>query len=135
MRDSRTGYFIPARYGIGLRPDGRVVGTSPPPSSGNSGRHSGQETIFGVFHVVLGSWREIFENGDRGSTQNFDTNLMSIVVWPGKPFSKKCLFYFNSKVTMLVFPGTCSTNNPSPRSLAPGATRPPPVFPGYEKIE
>jgi len=30
--------------------------------------------------------REIFENGDRGSTQNFDTNLLSIVVWPGEPF-------------------------------------------------
>ena len=25
-------------------------------------------------------------NGDRGSTQNFDTNLVSIVVWPGEPF-------------------------------------------------
>ena len=92
--DSRTGYFIPVRCGLGLLPDGIVVGAPSPSSasSGNSGRRSGQETIFGVFHMVLGSWWEIFENGDRGSTQNFDTNLMSIVVWPGKPFSKKCLF-------------------------------------------
>ena len=65
----------------------------PPPSSGNSGRHSGQGTIVQVFHTVLGSRWEIFENGDRGSTQNFDTNLMSIVVWPTEPFSKKCLFW------------------------------------------
>ena len=71
----------------------RVFGTSPPPSSGNSGRHSGQETIFWVFHMVLGSWWEIFENGDRGSTQNFDTNLMSIVVWPGEPFWENCWFW------------------------------------------
>ncbi len=47
---------------------------------------------YASFHMVLGSWPEIFENGDRGSTQNFDTNLMSIVIWPGKPFSKKCWF-------------------------------------------
>ena len=43
------------------------------------------------FPMVLGSWWEIIENGDRGSTQNFDTNLVSIVVWPGEPFWKKCL--------------------------------------------
>ena len=39
--------------------------------------------------MVLGSWSKISENGDRGSTQNFDTNLMSIVVWPGEPFFEK----------------------------------------------
>ena len=32
VNDSRMGYLIPARYGTGLGPDGRVVGT-PPPSS------------------------------------------------------------------------------------------------------
>ena len=26
------------------------------------------------------------------STQNFDTNLVSIVVWPGDPFGEMCLF-------------------------------------------
>ena len=36
VRDSRTGYFIPVRYGLGLLPDGIVVGTSPP-SSASSG--------------------------------------------------------------------------------------------------
>ena len=35
---------------------------------------------------MLGSWREIFENGDRGSTQNFAAVVVSIVVWPGEPF-------------------------------------------------
>ena len=33
VRDSRRGYFIPVRYGLGLLPDGRVVGASPSPSS------------------------------------------------------------------------------------------------------
>ena len=46
-------------------------------------------------------------------------------------FQKSACFDLNSKVTMLVFPGTCSKNNPSPRSLTPGAARPPPVFPGF----
>ena len=39
--------------------------------------------------MVLDSWWEISENGDRGFTQNFDARLMSIVVWPGEPFLKK----------------------------------------------
>ena len=39
-----------------------------------------------AFGIVV---REIFENGDRGSTQNFDAKLMSIVVWPGEPFLDK----------------------------------------------
>ena len=29
VRDSRTGYFIPARYGIGLKPNWRILGASP----------------------------------------------------------------------------------------------------------
>ena len=40
--------------------------------------------------MVLGSWREIFENGDRGSTQNFAADVVSIVVWPGEPSLEKC---------------------------------------------
>ena len=88
-------------------------------SSGNSGRRYGQETNFEVVHMVLGSWWEIFENGDPGSSQNIDTNLMSMVVWPGKPFWKSACFDLNSKVTMLVFPGTCSKKNPSPPEPSP----------------
>ena len=61
----------------------------PPPSLGNSGRHSGQETMVRGFPKVLGSWWEISENGDRGSTQNFAARLMSIVVCPGEPFLEK----------------------------------------------
>ena len=38
MRDSRTGYFIPARYGLGLWPDGKIVGASSSPSSASSGK-------------------------------------------------------------------------------------------------
>ena len=58
----------------------------------NSGRHSGQETVFRSFPMVFDSWWEISENGDRGFAQNFDARLVSIVVWPGEPFSEKCLF-------------------------------------------
>ena len=103
---------------------GRVLGKPPPPPSspsfGNSGRHSGQETIFEGFPMVLGSWSEIFENGDRGSAQNVDARLVSIVVWPGEPFLRKLLGmkkytllirkYINSKIPMFIFPGTSSQN-------------------------
>ena len=112
VRDSRTGYFVPARYGTGLRPDGRVVGT-PPPSLGNSGRHSGQETIIRGVPEVLGSWWEMFENEDRGSTQNFAARLVSIVVWPAEPFLeklpnfKKCTLFENGHFQHfhIFFPG------------------------------
>ena len=59
VRDSQTGYFIPARYGMGVWSDGKIVDASPSSSSassGNSGRHSGQETMFGGFPKVLDSW-------------------------------------------------------------------------------
>ena len=40
VRDSRTGYFIPVRYGLGVWPDGRDLGTSSPPSpSASVGNH------------------------------------------------------------------------------------------------
>ena len=38
------------------------------------------------FPQVFRSWWETFENGDRGSTQNFAADVVSIVVWPGEPF-------------------------------------------------
>ena len=41
------------------------------------------------FPKVLGSWWKIFENGDRGSTQNFAADVVSIVVWLGEPFLGK----------------------------------------------
>ena len=59
----------------------------------SSGWHSDKGTTLGVLPMVLGSWWEISENGDRGSTQNFDARLVSIVVCPGEPFSEKCLFW------------------------------------------
>ena len=46
VRDSRTGYFIPVRYGLGLLPDGIVVGASPSPSSSASpGNHLEKVTL------------------------------------------------------------------------------------------
>ena len=120
-----NGICYPCAQWTGVWSHGKIVGASSSSSSsssssasaaassGNSGWHSGQETIFGVFHMVLGSWWEISENGDRGSTQNFDTNLMSIVVWPGEPFSKNVFFvlfprlpcsFFQEQVPKMCFP-------------------------------
>ena len=58
MRDSRTGYFMTAHGGMGVRSDGKNADALSPPSasSGNSGRHSGQETIIRGFPKALGSW-------------------------------------------------------------------------------
>ena len=53
---------------------------------------SGQETIFGVFHMDLDSMWNIFGLWDRASAQNFNTNLVSIVVWPGETYCENCLF-------------------------------------------
>jgi hypothetical protein len=69
VRDSRTGYFIPVRYGIGVWPDGRVVAASWPSSSassGNSGRLSGWGTILGVVHMVLRSTSERYLEMETG---------------------------------------------------------------------
>ena len=38
VRDSRTGYFIPVRYGMAVWPDGKIVGAPPPSSSASSGK-------------------------------------------------------------------------------------------------
>ena len=38
MRDSRTGYLIPARNGMGLWPDRKIVGAPPSASSASSGK-------------------------------------------------------------------------------------------------
>ena len=46
VRDSRTGYFIPVRYGLGLLPDGRVVGAPSPSSpSASPGNHLEKVTL------------------------------------------------------------------------------------------
>ena len=47
--------------------------------------------MFEGLPMVSGPWGEMSENGDRGFTQNFAAHLMSILVWPGKPFLKKSL--------------------------------------------
>ena len=53
VRESRTGYFIPVHYGLGVWPDGKiaaaVVGVI-----WNSGWYSGQETILGGFPMDWG---------------------------------------------------------------------------------
>ena len=71
--------------GQGSSQIGRLVGTPspspPPPSPGSSGWHSGY----------------------RGSTQKFELDWSSIVIWPGEQFLKKCLFckYFQNGMLIL----------------------------------
>ena len=70
VRDSWMEYSIPVRYGLGVWPDWRVVGTPPSSSSaspGNSGWHFGQGTIFGVFKLDFGSYERY---------QDFDTGVL-----------------------------------------------------------
>ena len=58
VKDFRIGYSTSARYGIGLRPGGKIGG-APQRSSvspRNSGRQSGQEAIFRDCPQVLGLW-------------------------------------------------------------------------------
>ena len=89
VRDSRTGYLVPGRDGLGVWPDGKIVCTSsspPPVTSGNSGWHSGQETILGVFKLDFDSY-ERYQDFETG-TQNFEPDLCSIAIWPGEPFWK-----------------------------------------------
>ena len=47
VRDSRTGYFIPVRYGLGVWPDEKIVGAPPPPppSSATPGNHLEKVTL------------------------------------------------------------------------------------------
>ena len=74
---------------------GRVLGTSPPPSPspGSSGWHSGRGTMFGVLKLEFDTYTvwEISEFWDRSSTQKFEPDLCSIVIWPGEPFWNKCI--------------------------------------------
>ena len=45
VRDSRTGYLIPARYGMGVWPDGKIVGAPPPSPSSSPGNHLEKVTL------------------------------------------------------------------------------------------
>ena len=45
VRDSRTGYFIPVRYGMGVWPDGKIVGAPPPSPSASPGNHLEKVTL------------------------------------------------------------------------------------------
>ena len=47
VRDSRTGYLIPVRYGLAVWPDGKIVGapSPPPPSSASPGNHLEKVTL------------------------------------------------------------------------------------------
>ena len=103
----RTGYLVLGRDGVGVWPDGRVVGTLPPPSlsSGSSGWHSGQGTIFLGSPAEFNFWSDLCGRWYRQSTQNFDPHLLSIVVWfmEAKLEHEKVMRVFRGSFT---FPGT-----------------------------
>ena len=95
--------------------------------------------------MVLGSWWEISENGDRGFTQNFDTDLVSIVVWPGKPLSEKCSFwpYFQNyhvhfsrnEFPNWIFPHALNSPDPAARPSVPPVPRHPKYKSKYPKYK
>ena len=60
------------------------------------------------FPKVLRSWWEIFDNGHRGSTQNFAADVVSIVVWLGEPFLEKKITFQG----MHTFPKWTCPKNP-----------------------
>ena len=96
VRDSWMGYLVPARDGSGLLPDWE----------------SSWDVVVAVAAAVTWKFRLTFRPGNyiwsfqigfwliwelsgfwyRGSTQNFEPDWSSIVIWPGEPFWKKCLF-------------------------------------------
>ena len=50
VRDSRTGYLIPVRYGLGVWPDEKIVG-APPPSPPSSSASSGKCPKYKEMHT------------------------------------------------------------------------------------
>ena len=58
-----------------------------------------------IWSFQIGTWLiwELSEFWYRGSTQNFDPDWSSIVIWPGEPFWKHVYLVCISKNTMFMF--------------------------------
>ena len=81
-RHSQTGYLVPARYGLGLKPDGRVVRTLPP--------HLESQVDILLMELYLQyvllemSPCEISRHIETGVLQSFDRFHMGIMAWAGE---------------------------------------------------
>ena len=108
-----TGYLVPARDGSGLLPDWE--------SSWDLVVAAAVTWKFRltfwlgnyIWSFQFGVWLiwELSEFWYWGSTQSFKPDWSSIVIWPGKPFLKKCDLVSISKNKMFIFRGTLEIRN------------------------
>ena len=73
--------------------------------------------------MVLDSWSEISENGDRGSTQSFAADVVSIVVWPGEPFLENVQISRNAHFSKMGTSRISRNRNSSGTKALQGASR------------
>ena len=89
------GYLVPARDGSGLLPDREsswdVVAAAVAAATWKFRLTFRLGKYTWSFQIGFWLTWEIFGLWDRGSTQNFELDLSSRVIWSGKPFWKTCL--------------------------------------------
>ena len=88
VRDSCTGYLVPGRNGSGLLPDWESCWDVAAAVVTQKFR------LTFIWSFQIGVWLiwELWQFWYRGSTQNFEPDWSSIVIWHGEPFLKTCLF-------------------------------------------
>ena len=93
VRDSWTEYLVPARDGSGLLPDWESSWDIAAAAVTWKFRLTFRLGIY-IWSFQIGIWLiwEIFGLWYRGSTQNSEPDLSSIVIWLGQPFWNTCLF-------------------------------------------
>ena len=95
MRDSWTGYLVPARDGSGLLPDWESSWDAAAVAVAVTWKF---RLTFRPGNYILsfqiGFWLiwELLEFWYQGSTQKFEPDWSSTVIWPGEPLLKKMLF-------------------------------------------
>ena len=127
MRDSWTGYLLPVRDGLGIWPDGRVLGT-PPPSPPSSGNHLETVTLTVLgFRAWIGLIWEISPRKSRQISWNFGPRLSCKNVK---------MSIFNDIYNIKVFLDTDSENGFFPyASQSPDPAARPPAHPSWIKTE
>ena len=93
VRDSRSGCLVPGRDGPGLLPDWESCWDAAAAAVTWKLKLTFWPGNY-IWSFQIGFWHiwELSEFWYRGSTQNFEPDWSSIVIWPGEPFWKTCLF-------------------------------------------
>ena len=99
VRDSWTGYLVPARDGSGLLPDWESSWDVAAAVTWKFKLTFCPGNYICSFQIGIWLMWELSEFWYRGSTQDFESDLSSIVIWLGELFWKKCLFaeYFQKQ--------------------------------------